>query len=192
MGAIHLGPPEDLVLQLKAAGKYDLFVETGTWKAGTTRWAAQHFKRVETIEADENRYRLVTNRWAAQYPNVRWTLGDSADMLRRILRDVDEPAIFWLDAHHPWVGTDRPHLTECPLLDELGAIALHPLADQHVILIDDARLFNSPPPAPWTPARWPTRAQIDERLRGTHAIFEVEDAIVAVRPMLALVLAPYL
>jgi len=190
VGAIHLGPPLALVQDLAKAGDYRLFIETGTWKAGTALWAAQHFERVITIEADDNRYRLAKERYGDR-ANVRWVNGDSAVYLRWALQSMNEAAIFWLDAHHPWGNTDRPGLTECPLLAELAAIHDHSLRDYHTILVDDARLFNAPPGKPWTPGLWPTRQQVEKILPATHAIYEVEDVIVAVPTALSAVVLHY-
>jgi hypothetical protein len=60
--------------------------------------------------------------------------GDSASVLPRILDGLDEPALFWLDAHPSTDRTARD--APIPLRAELAAIAAHPVAG-HVVLIDD-------------------------------------------------------
>lgn len=67
--------------------------------------------------------------------------GDAGQVLRPLLHQIREPAVFWLDSH--WSTGETPlaeGFSPCPLLAELRAIAEHPIAD-HVILIDDIRYF---------------------------------------------------
>ena len=53
---------------------------------------------------------------------------------------VDEPALFWLDAHYAGPLTARGML-DSPIVQELDAIRAHPVAG-HVVLIDDMRYFT--------------------------------------------------
>jgi hypothetical protein len=89
------------------------------------------------------------------------------------------PAIFWLDAH--WMGSGpKSDKGECGLLDEINAVNLSPA--RHVILCDDARYFQNPPPPPHNPAEWPTAEQVTEALdnRGARFITVHEDVFIAV------------
>jgi hypothetical protein len=52
MGVVYPGVPRKLVLWLRDEAATRDFVETGTNRAGTARWAARHFDRVVSIEAD--------------------------------------------------------------------------------------------------------------------------------------------
>lgn len=54
--------------------------------------------------------------------------------------DVTAPCLFWLDGHYSGGGTAQAHL-DTPIIQELGTIFDHPVST-HVILIDDARLFD--------------------------------------------------
>jgi hypothetical protein len=67
--------------------------------------------------------------------------GDSGKVLGGLLRRIDRPALFWLDSHYSDADTARSALIT-PIRSELDLILAHPLAPRHVILIDDARLFN--------------------------------------------------
>jgi hypothetical protein len=49
--------------------------------------------------------------------------------------------LFWLDGHYSGGVTGIGSL-ETPIIKELQTIFNHPLSKKHVILIDDARLFN--------------------------------------------------
>jgi hypothetical protein len=65
--------------------------------------------------------------------------GDSAAVLPRILDSLDQPTLFWLDAHPCSDRSVRD--APVPLLAELAAIAGHRV-EGHVILIDDMRLMG--------------------------------------------------
>ncbi len=77
--------------------------------------------------------------------------GDSGEMMPFVLRYLDVPAIFWLDAHLNEEYDGRQERM-CPLLDELAAIRAWPHAAESVVLIDDIRLFGEP--------GWPTREEL--------------------------------
>lgn len=156
MGAIRLGVNEDLTLKLREAFGIETFIETGTYKGGTALWASRHFHRVTTIEAYRPRYDRFTA--TALPPNVEAIFGDSRLKLADVLAPLQVPALLWLDAHWCGEGAHNANGDECPLREELAAILAHEAAAsvQHVIMIDDARLFTAPPPYPHDPAQWMT------------------------------------
>ena len=92
-------------------------------------------------------------------------VADSREGLRRIVPQLDGPALFWLDAH--WCGTDETMTAgaedQCPLIDELSIINASPY--EHVILVDDARFFLAPPPPPNELRMWPDAAATIEALK---------------------------
>jgi hypothetical protein len=55
------------------------------------------------------------------------------------VRQLQEPALFWLDGHYSGVDTGKDEL-DTPVSAELEAILGSPVKG-HVILIDDARCF---------------------------------------------------
>ncbi len=117
---------------------YGTFVETGTYIGKTTMHMASILDTCHSIELSKDLYDAARERLAG-YKNINLYQGDSADVLPAILNQIDEPAIFWLDAHHSGgvtVGAKR----RTPVLPELEAIFAHRIKD-HVILIDDARAF---------------------------------------------------
>jgi hypothetical protein len=126
-----------------------VLVETGTYM-GETAWALRRtFDRVETIELEPTLARLARIRFA-RTPTVHTHEGDSASVLPRILESLDEPALFWLDAHPSTDRTARGG--PIPLLAELAAIARHPV-DGHVVLVDDLRFLGT--------NGYPSREQIE-------------------------------
>jgi len=185
MGNVQLGINRDLALRLRDVLGIQTFIETGTYKGATAVWAAEHFARVITIEGYRKRFDGATRQYAGQFPNIHFFYGDSRHVLSRVLGEVDEPALFWLDAH--WCGegaTDAHDIgDECPLVEELTAINNHAFAAQHAILIDDARLFIQPPPYPHDPKQWPSLAEVEKQLSAfprTTAVYE--DIILSVPP----------
>lgn len=157
----HVFPRED-ALRFKDEYSLHVAIETGTYKGNTAEWLAEHFEQVYTLEAFESRYHKTKER-IGHIPNLHMVLGDSRTALMPILRTLNEPVLFYLDAH--WIG-DAQHAyqigDECPLREELEAVLRHEaeIGQQHVILIDDARLFTAPPPYPHNAAQWPTYAEI--------------------------------
>ncbi len=71
--------------------------------------------------------------------------GDSAEVLPRLCQLIDEPAVFFLDAHWFERGGHRDiiHVADgnrLPLLAELTAIADRPPGD--IVIVDDVHAFG--------------------------------------------------
>jgi hypothetical protein len=179
MGTMSFGVPSEITLALAQLNTSRTFVETGTFRGGTTRWAATHFDKVFTIE----RAPAIYERNAAdlgRFPNITALLGDSRRVLPEIVSALGhQRAVFWLDGH--WSGADTAgESDECPLLGELAALSGR---HEDIILIDDARLFLSAPPRPHNPMEWPGIGAIVEAL-GRHCgepfVQIIDDVIFAV------------
>lgn len=156
MGLVTLGPPTDLILKL--ARQFDIrhFVETGTYYGKTAMWAETVFDHVITIEYSREIYEANLTTYG-KVDNVEFLFGDSRTSLKTIVPQLSGPAIFWLDSH--WSGGNTYGKDdECPLLDELRAIGES--GHSHFILIDDARLFTSPPPLPHAIDQWPSITEV--------------------------------
>jgi hypothetical protein len=178
MGIVRFGAPFDLILLLKEEFSIKEFVETGAFHGTTTAWAAQQFDTVYAVELDKDVYRNTARR-LSQYENVRFLQGDSSVNLEKIMSRLRGPAVFWLDAH--WMGDQLTRGVECPLIDEIRQIHASPYAQY--ILIDDARLFLSPPPTPCDRRLWPTLDDVVSALQaGGHRYYVVlfDDVIFAV------------
>lgn len=149
--------PLDLLIALRDKHHLNAFLETGTSIGETASIAAQHFSVVLTVELSPGSFHAA-KRNLRQFGNVVMSLGSSPDFIRESLADnPDWRFLIWLDGH--WCG--GPKLgPECPVLLELAEIA--PCHSRHVVLIDDARLFTSPPPPPHDPSQWPTFEEIKD------------------------------
>ena len=115
-----------------------IFVETGTYLGLTTEFLAPHFEKCFTIEIDKDLYTKAKDR-LKDFKNVQVLHGSSSTFLPRVLNQINEPTLFWLDAHYSGGTTGRGELYT-PIKQELVKIFEHPIKN-HVILIDDARFF---------------------------------------------------
>lgn len=178
-----MGVPQELVLGLRDQFGVRNFVETGTFHGGTTKWAAGHFAKVFTVEASNERYRS-TREMLAALPNVEALFGDSRLLLPPLGPRLQGSSLFWLDAH--WCGSDTfGSEEECPLLEEIAAVEslANGRPDDLFVLIDDARLFLSPPPQPHKAEQWPDLKTVLDacaRLPGSPYIVVIDDVIVCV------------
>ena len=188
MGTLATGPLSQLAIALAKQFGIRHFVETGTFRGQTTRWAAGCFERVTTLEMNEQFY-LEACASLSPLGNVEVMKGDSAETLQHVVSALDGPALFWLDAHSG--GGFFAAEDYCPLLRELQAINTSPT--QHVILIDDARAFLAPPPPPFKPERWPNLSEIILTLNARHPTYTycLLDAIVAAPVSARLLLAQF-
>jgi hypothetical protein len=136
-------PPPHIVKQmavLEYAGKYglDVFVETGTYLGDMVEAVAGTFKTVYSIELNKE-FLAKAQKRLSRFGNVTLLHGDSTGLLPQVLAQVATPCLFWLDGHYS--GGDVRGEKDTPIVEELAAIARHPV-DRHVVLIDDARLFT--------------------------------------------------
>lgn len=143
MGETYRGIPPALALELR--DKFDLrfFVETGTLVGNTAKWAAEHFENVYTIECSYKFYMIARNKIGA-IPNIQVIHGFSQHALEGILPSLTGPALIWLDAHwSPDLRYRRFDQVICPVLEEIDVIS--EFSRDHVILVDDFRLFGKEP-----------------------------------------------
>jgi hypothetical protein len=130
---------EKIVKQYAHRNSINVFVESGTYRGDMVRAIRDDFSKIYSIELSPTLANLAKKRFKDN-PNVVIKMGNSADALSEILPQIDEPCIFWLDAH--WSGgvTGKANL-HTPIRKELDCILNHPISS-HVILVDDARCFN--------------------------------------------------
>jgi hypothetical protein len=175
MGAIHFSIDPDLTKLLVDKLGISSFVETGTFKGDSLASVRHLFRELHSCELSPELHAAACERFRED-PDVHCHLGSSGDLLKGLAaRFKDRPVLYWLDAH--WCSADHTAGAEsqCPLLEELEALA--PLHKDSVVWIDDARYFMAPPPAPLVSEGWPTFHLVHERLRALspsdwhHVIF---------------------
>lgn len=120
--------------------KLQEFVETGTHLGDTLAYiASDNGVSCTSIELADDYYRQAAERFRS-WPNVTLHHGDSGHVLPKLVRKLNQPALFWLDGHYSGGATAKGE-TETPISEELQAILESPIKG-HVILIDDARCFD--------------------------------------------------
>ena len=178
MGAIHFSLDLELVKALRKTQLLQAFVETGTFHGDTTAAMAASFPKVYTVELSKVIFEQTSQRLRS-LPNVTMIQGESPAALKRLKSELaDISVLYWLDAH--WCGgVTGGDKNECPLMDELAAIGK--LNANSVVLIDDARFFISPPPAPHDVTGWPMLAEVVAGLTAlskTHKLWIINDVFV--------------
>jgi hypothetical protein len=159
LGNLSEPPLAGLVRFLQAKYALQDFVETGTFRGGGTAFAATVFPSVTTIEVKAEYHAATSERLKAT--GARFLLGDSRVELPKVVAGLAGPALFWLDGHAG--GGHFGAADDCPLLEELTAIAASPY--ENFVLVDDARAFLAPPPPPFDPDKWPELADVLAAIR---------------------------
>ncbi len=139
-----VGPPPRILKQLiigeyQQKSSYKTFIETGTYRGDMVEAQKSRFKKIISIELSSNLYKKAKRRFIKDR-HVIVIHGDSGKVLPKILDDIDEPVIFWLDAHY-FGGITEKGDKVCPIIEELEAIFNSTLLN-HIILIDDASFFD--------------------------------------------------
>jgi FkbM family methyltransferase len=157
------------------ARKYGLntLIETGTYEGDMVKAMRGRFRVIHSIEIFEPLYWKAVEKFR-KFDYIHLHYGNSEDLLPAILEKVDEPVLFWLDAHYSGKGTGRGNI-DSPILRELKCIISHPVKN-HIILIDDARLFGKE-------NGFPTLNEIKEFVKRNHpaAEFILKDDIIRIQ-----------
>lgn len=139
--AYSFGPQSSTTLSLSLLrdNLSPVFLETGTnIGQGVLEAVNAGFKKIISIEIEPEFVDLVNKKFInnSDYSDVdfKFYLGDSKLVIPEIIHEIEERITFWLDGHEFY---------QIPLLDELIAIKNHKIKD-HIIIIDDVRMFNSP------------------------------------------------
>ncbi len=143
----------------------NVFVETGTYLGEMVEAVKSSFKEVYSVELSRELCEQARVKFAAD-KNVHIIEGDSADVMPEILSKISEPALFWLDGHFSG-GITAQGLLDYPIIKELEHIRQHAVKE-HVILVDDARLFLGTPNAP-------AKEQVVESIKAINPAYIVEE-----------------
>jgi hypothetical protein len=137
-------PPPNVVKQrtlIRYQRRYRLstFIETGTYTGEMVQAMIGHVDRIVSIEIAPALHAQAVRRFAG-LRQIQLLLGDSATRLPEVLASLDAPALFWLDGHYMG-GESGRGAEDTPVSAEMTALLAHPVRG-HVVLIDDARLFD--------------------------------------------------
>jgi hypothetical protein len=119
-------------------------VETGTYYGEMVHALLDCFARIYTVELDATLVSLARRRFLS-YPHVQVLEGDSQEVIPRLLEQIKEPGLFWLDAGY--YGWDGRVGRSGRLTSELRAVLAHAVPG-HVILMDDAHGLSGTGGAP--------------------------------------------
>lgn len=116
------------------ARAYDLpvLVETGTNYAHMIYVQKDHFREIYSIELDAYKAESARRKFLRD-TKIHILEGDSGVVLPKLLPELKDRCLFWLDGHDFDIST--------PVQLELDAL-FRDSAQEHVILIDDANWFN--------------------------------------------------
>lgn len=189
MGSVYPSVPVDLARRLVRVGNITVAVETGTFHASGTHTLHGIVPRVFSVEVSEKLHRRAVKRYGDR-AGLTFVLGSSPDVLPALVDPLDEPVLFWLDAHGGMLagGRDADELYDppgaegqCPLIAELEAIRHFRWADRSCILIDDARAFLGPLPH-HRRQDWPPFVEVLDLLRADsdRYVTVLDDVIIAV------------
>jgi len=118
-------------------------VETGTFEGNMVEATRFNFTHIITIELNPPFFEKARQKFE-NWHNVQLLKGDSGIVLPNLLIEgiIKEPTLFWLDGHWDLDGKQLLGEEHSPIIKEVTAILEDPLAEKHVMLIDDARLFR--------------------------------------------------
>jgi hypothetical protein len=129
----------DKIKELAKKHNILIFIETGTFIGNALVGLKDTFQKLLSIELDYGIYKLAKKRFSS-YKHINIYHGDSLKLLPEIIKNLNEPALFWLDAHYS-SGVTAMGKLQTPVMQELEIIFLHHIKN-HCILVDDVKDFN--------------------------------------------------
>lgn len=126
------------------------FVETGVGNGDAIIEAQKYpFEHIISIEIMEEQVKRMREKFKDD-PRVEIRLGDTLNELPKLLDEIKEPALFWLDAHFPGADigmgkhddTSIDDETRLPLERELFMIK-NQRNGKDVVLFDDLKIYRN-------------------------------------------------
>ena len=155
---------QGIIQEFQQKTGYSILIETGTYQGDMVEAQKSRFGRIISIELGQDLFEKARKRFDKD-KNVTIAQGDSGKVLPLLLENVDRPAIFWLDGHYSEGITARGE-KECPIFEEIEAIFSKKNLN-HVLLIDDARLFTGQ-------GDYPSIEELTEFIKSKNPHYEVE------------------
>lgn len=150
----------------------NILFESGTFRGDMVYAVKNQFKRIITIELNDYYFKNAVKLFKND-KHIKIIFGDSGKEIKRIIKLIKKPVVFWLDGHFVGKGTAKGKLNT-PIVNELKAILNHKIKS-HVILIDDAGYFNGK-------NDYPTIEEVKGMLKGSEYSLKVENDIIRITP----------
>lgn len=147
-----------------------VLVETGTYYGDMVMALKESFDRIYSIELGMDLWSGAVKRFQA-WPHIEILQGESGKVLVQLMQRIDSPVLFWLDGHYS-SGVTALGDKVCPIFQELDAIFSNTSAP-HVLLIDDARLFEGD-------GDYPSIQELEQYVRGKDPGYKmkIEDDVI--------------
>ena len=151
-----------------------MLVETGTYYGDMVEAMKRRFSQIYSIELSRELCERAAKRFHGD-GNVKIIHGDSGTELGKLVREIDQPALFYLDGHYS-AGITARGAKDTPIYEELAHI-FDTQNRKHVIVIDDARCFGKDP-------GYPSLRELREFIRSKRpdVEIEVEDDSIRITP----------
>jgi hypothetical protein len=117
-----------------------IVVESGTYFGQSTKYFSKFFNKVFSVELSPALYEFSSRRFS-KISNIFLFLGDSVVQLPRIIFLLNQPTIFYLDAHASG-GVTQQGQEPSPIKKELEIISNFKHLSNSIVLLDDARGFD--------------------------------------------------
>jgi len=129
---------QDAIRYYRSLFGYATLIETGTFRGEMVEAQRNFFDKIYSIELAPKLWEEAVKLFQ---PDKHITIlqGDSGKVLNDVVSQLSAPGIFWLDGHYS-AGETAKGDKECPIYEEVDAIFKHSNLN-HVLLVDDARLF---------------------------------------------------
>jgi len=136
-------PPHEVkfyaIKEFQKRSGHKILIETGTFKGRMIDSCKSIFNKVISIELSKELFQNACEKYKND-AQVKLFQGDSAIELPKVLKEINQACVFWLDGHFS-AGITALGDKHTPINEEINSIFNHPIKN-HIILIDDARLFN--------------------------------------------------
>jgi hypothetical protein len=163
---------QKIVQQFGRTHGLGVLVETGTYMGAMVQCCQTLFSQIYSVELQKDYYQRARRRFS-RVSHVIILPGDSAQQLPEVLRKLNQPALFWLDAHYSGDLTAKAN-KETPVMQELALILGHNIKG-HVILVDDARCFDGT-------HDYPTHETVSKIAASVDYSFSVTDDVMRLVP----------
>lgn len=124
--------------ELTKQQKTNIYIETGSYMGNGIKEVLPHYKKIHSIELSKKWFNYNLEQFKNNH-NVKIHLGDSKNILPKLLAEIDEPVTAYLDAHYSGKFTSFGE-EETPLLFELEILKNRIYDD--IIIVDDCRLLG--------------------------------------------------